>query len=412
MTTRFVRALFVASLLCSTAGVFTQADAAGPKISKEVGPAIQEAEKDLTAGDAQSALAKIKEAQAVADRTDYDNYIINRMLAFAYIKLNDYANATPAEEAAADSPAMPDEEKKSVLHDALLLSAQAKHYQKTITYGTQLIAMNGMDDQTMADMAIAAYETGDTAHAQQYAQQGISMAKAAGREPNPGLLQIVMNSQVKSNNQAGAEQTLEQLVQTSGDPQAFGQLIDVSLGTSGMNDVYFIDLMRLRILIGGAQTQDYLQLANQAYLRGYPQEAVSVLQKGGVSGGQAAEILRKARNDAATDERQLPAIAAAAAKSRTGEQDVKLAEDYWGYGRFADVEATARRAISKGGMKIGAEGPLILGMALAVQGKYDEALQTFSQVGGNQAAQKTAHLWTLYVQSKKGHAAPAQAPAH
>jgi hypothetical protein len=63
-------------------------------------------------------------------------------------------------------------------------------------------------------------------------------------------------------------------------------------------------------------------------------------------------------------------------------------------------------------MKDAAEGLLLLGMSLVAQGKYDEGIQAFGQVGGNQAAQKTAHLWSLYAQAKKGPGTPAAAPAH
>jgi len=222
-----------------------------------------------------------------------------------------------------------------------------------------------------------------------------------------------MNAQVKQNNEAGAEQTLEQLVMSSGDPKQLGQLIDVSMSTKGMNDTYFLDLLRLKVLTGAAQADDYTQLANAAYLQGYPEEAVNVLQQAGRVSGKATETLRKSRSDAATDEKQLPSIAASAERAKKGQEDVKLAEDYWGYGRYADAEAAARRAIGKGGIKDPAEGPLILGMALVAQGKYDEAIQTLAQVDGNDAARKTAHLWTLYAQIKKGPAAapPAAAPA-
>lgn len=420
MNPRFVRALLAASIFCSAPGAFHIAVAAdsGPKVSKALQAPLAEAQKDLQSGDVQGAMAQIKTVQAMPDLTDSDKFVVNEFLGSAALKANDYPTATTAFEAMAESPVLPDEMKQSVFHNALLLSAQAKHYQKTVQYGQQLAALNGLDDQTTADLAIAYYETGDMPHAQQFAQQGIDLAKKAGKQPNPGLLQIVMNSQVKSNNQAGAEQTLEQLVQTSGDPQAFGQLIDVSLSTPGMNSMYFLDMLRLKLLIGNAQPDDYSQLANAAYLQGYPKEAVTVLRQGIASGkissGKVAQTLRKSENDAAMDERQLPGIAAAAARSKTGEQDVKLAEDYWGYGRYADAETAARRAIGKGGIKSPAEGSLILGMALAAQGKYDDAIQALAQVNGNQAAQKTAHLWTIYAQSKKGAAPPAaaQTPAH
>jgi hypothetical protein len=415
MKTSFVRAAFAASLLSSAAigaailpaGTAVAAD----KVSNAVAKPLSEAQKLIQSGDFQGALAKVKEAQAASTGKPYDDYKVNQFLAVVEIKLNDFAAAATAEEAAADSPAIPDEDKKSEFHDALLISAQQKQYAKTIAYGQQLAALNAMDDQTTAALAIAYYETGDVAHAQQYAQQGIDMAKAAGKQPDPGLLQIVMNAQVKQNNQSGAEATLEQLAIASGDPKQLGQLIDVSMSTKGMNDTYFLDLLRLKVLTGSAQPDDYTQLANAAYLQGYPEEAVNVLQQAGNVSGKASETLRKSRSDAASDERQLPSIAASAAKSKKGQEDVKLAEDYWGYGRFADAEAAARSAISKGGMKDPAEGTLILGMALAAQGKYDAAIQTFGEVNGNDAARKTAHLWTLYAQMKKGPAAPAAAPA-
>jgi len=420
MNSSFVRAVFAATLLCSTAvgtvilpaTVATAAD----KVSHEVSKPLAEAQKLVQSGDLQGALAKVREAQALTDRTAFDDFTINQFLGAISIKLNDHATATLAYEAMAESPALPDEQKKAVLHDALLLSSEARHYPKTIAYGQQLEAINAMDDQTTTQVAIAYYNTGDVAHAQQYAQKAIDLAKAAGKQADPAMLQIVMNSQVKQNNQAGAEQTLEQLYQSSGDIKSFGELIDVSMSTSGMNDNYFLDLLRLKVLSGAAGGEDYTQLGNATYLQGYPGEAVNVLQQGmasgKVSGGKASETLRKSRADEAQDERQLPSIAASAARARGGQEAVKLAEAYWGYGRFADAEAAARQAIGKGGMKDAAEGPLLLGMSLVAQGKYDDGIQAFGQVGGNQAAQKTAHLWSLYAQAKKGPGTPAAAPAH
>jgi hypothetical protein len=418
MKSSFVSAVFAASLLCSTAigvAVLVPGTAvAAEKLSSAVLKPLAEAQKLFNAGDLAGALVKLKEAQAVPDRKPIDDYTINQFLGGIAIKQNDYAAAAVAYEAMADSPALPDDpvQKKSILHNALLLSAQAKHYQKTVVYGQQLQALNGMDEQTTTSLAIAYFNLNDLPHAQQAAQQAIDLAKAAGKEPDPGMLQIVMNSQVTSNNQAGAEQTLEQLYQAAHDPGSLGRLIDASLAEPGMNDLYFMHLYRLKRLAGAmAQGDDYTQLANAAYLQGYPEEAVSVLQEGVASGkvssGKAESVLRKARNDAAADERQLPSIAASAARAKAGQEDAKLAEDYWGYGRYADAEAAARRGVGKGGIKDPAEGPLLVGMALVAQGKYADGIQALAQVGGSQAARKTAHLWTLYAQTKAGSAAPA-----
>jgi hypothetical protein len=185
-----------------------------------------------------------------------------------------------------------------------------------------------------------------------------------------------------------------------------------------MNDATAIYLYRLLILAGAAKGSDYREMASALNVLGLPTEAANILQQG-ISSGKVSQrevgaVLAKARRDAAADERMLPQIASAAAKSRSGEQDIKLAEDYWGYGRYADAEAAARRAVGKGGLKTPAEGPLMIGATEVAQGKYAEAQQTLSQVSGSEAARRTAHLWSIFAQSRQGGrtaAAPA-APSH
>jgi len=181
-------------------------------------------------------------------------------------------------------------------------------------------------------------------------------------------------------------------------------------------------LFRLKVTAGAmTDAEDYKVLASLAEQLGYPTEAVDVLQKGISSGklssGEAGELLSKGRKDAAQDERMLPQIAAQAEKSKTGEQEAKLGEDYYGYGRYADAETAARAAMAKGGLKDPGEGPLLLGAALVGQGKFDDAAQAFSQVAGSPSKLKVAHLWSLYAQAKSkkaGGAAPPPAtpPAH
>jgi hypothetical protein len=424
MMKNFARAALAATLICASAGAVSLVSSAlaadAPSVSKSVAKPLSEAQKLMTTGDFKGALAKVQEAQAATDRTPFDDYKINQFLAFVAIKQTDYPAATTAYEAMADSTVMPDEEKKDTWHNACLLSSQAKHYQKAIVYCGQLATINALDDQTTATLAEDYYFTNDIPHAQQYAQQSIDRSKAAGQPPNQAALQIVMSAQAKQNNQAGAEETLEQLALTYNGADNWGQLIDVTLGTRGLKDQDALYLYRLRLLVGAmSHPDDYTTLGGVASQLGYPTEAVAVLQQGISSGkitsGQAADIMNKARRDAAADARSLPSIEASAARAKTGEQDVKLGEDYWGYGRYADAEAAAQRAVAKGGLKNPGEGPLLIGAAQAAQGKYDEAVQSLSQVGGSDAQKKTAHLWSIYAQAKKkqtqGAATPAAAPA-
>lgn len=388
-----------------------------PHVSKDVAPIVTDVQSSIQKKDFQGAMAKLKDANALTDRTDFDNYVINRLTANAAIGLNDMATAATAQEAAADSPVIPDDDKTAVYHDALQLSAYEKQWPKTVAYGQYLAQVNGLDYQSAAGLAIAYYSTNDFAHAQQYAQQSIDMAKAAGQPPDQNAMSIVMSSQVKQNNQTGAEQTLEQMVLQSNSPETWAQLVGVAFGARGMNDPTALYLYRLLVISGGMQASYYKEMGSLLAELGYPTEEAAVLRQGiaagKVSSGEVGALLSKATRDAATDERMLPQIASSAQKSRGGEQDVKLGEDYWGYGRYADAEMAGHRAMSKGGLKSPSEGALLVGAAQVAQGKYAEAMQTLQQVGGSEAATRTAHLWSLYAQAKQGPAAASTAaPSH
>jgi hypothetical protein len=405
--------------MSSSSGSSSHSSSGKAHLSKSVGPQVIDAQKSLQDKNFPDAMTKLKAVQATATEP-YDVYIINRLIAAAAIGLNDMTTAATAEEAAADSPAMPEDDKKSVLHDALLMSANMKQWPKAIQYGQQLTQLNGLDAQTTGILAIAYYDTNDFTHAQQSAQQSIDLAKAAGQPPDQNAMQIILGSQVKQNNQSGAEQTLEQLAVQNNSPDTWAQLVGVAFGAKGMGNSEALYLYRLLYLVGAMKTEDYKEYGSDAYLLGYPTEAMKVLQQGISSGkmtsSQASPDLNRSIHDAQTDERSLPQIAASAQKSRGGEQDVKLGEDYWGYGRYADAEAAARQAVAKGGLKTPWEGPMLIGATEVAQGKYADGIQTLSQVSGSEAVTRTAHLWSLYAQAKQGPArasstAPAQTPS-
>jgi hypothetical protein len=452
MKKNFVRAALTASLLCTTAGALVWSGAAfaqmedygggasGDKPNQEqsssahgssstavtnpeIGKALQETQKDLQANDFAGAAAAIKTAQAVANPSPIETYYINKFVAALAIDTKDYPAATKAYEANAASPVMPDADKKEAFHNLILLTSATKDWQSVVNYGKQLEAINGLDSQTEGVVALAYYNLKDMASAKAYAQKSIDAAKAAGKQPEQAALEIVMGAQATSHDQAGAVATLEQIILQYNKPDDWRQLTNVALGVKGIKAIDALYIYRLKDVTGGmAQPDDYVipgEIANQL---GYPTEALKFFQEG-LSSGKAKSSdmgaqLSKARTGAAQDEHNLAMLAAAAAKSKTGEEDVKMAEDYWGYGRYADAEASARSAIAKGGLKDPSEGQMILGAALAMQGKYDEAVQTLGQVNGSEGRMKAAHVWSLYAQAKKNQtagaapAAPPPPPAH
>jgi hypothetical protein len=403
MFRKFVRAAFAASLISALpiAGlaVFCPAASAADKVSKDVGVPLSDAQKAAQTNDWQTALAKIKEAQAVSDRTPYDDYIINKFLAIVAINLKDYATARTATEAALASPSMPAEDKKELVHNAFILEGQANNYPAMIQYGAQLETFGPLDDAALANMAIAYYNTKDAARATQYAQKSIDAAKAAGKPPQQAALEIQMNSQAKANPEA-AEQTLENIVAQSNSPDAWSRLIEYNFGAKGMNDAIAMDLYRLEYVTKSMKPDGAALAGKLALQLRYYGDAVSILQSAGVGGADLAT----ARSSSAKEQGSLNAEIAAANKSG-GAVALNVAEGLYGYGRYADAERLAGEAAQKGGGKYPGEAQLLVGMAQVAQAKYAEAVQTFNGISGTPAVGKTAKLWSIYAQAK-------QNPAH
>lgn len=408
-----VRFAFAAMLAASALAAPSHAD--DQKVSKELAKPLTAAQQAMKANDMAAALASVKEAQAMPNLTPFDQYTIQEFLANIYIGQKDYANAAASFEAMADSPLLPPEKKKDVLTNAVLLDSNAGRMDKMKAYGAQLEAMGPLDGKVVGPLAVAYYNSGDTQKALQLAQQEMARAQAAGEQPQQGILDIIARTQLKSNDITASTKTLETLAVNYNDPNDWAQLIDLAFGTKGLTDMDALYLYRLRIVTNATTSvDDYAIMANITTKAGYPGETVAFLQHGmqqGVvkAGDKAGAQLATAETKAASDKASLPAFAKQAEARKTGDFDVKLAEAYYGYGRYAEAAEAASRAMSKGGIKDPNEAPMVLGMSLAAQGKNAEAAEAFAKASGP-VDSKIAHLWTLYTQRKgaTASAAPAQ----
>lgn len=426
MTKRFVRAALTACLLSSaTALCMTAATApafaaaakpTGPSVSAPVGKLLQPAQKAMEANDYATALTNIKAAQALPDQTPFDTYKINEFLGNVYIKQNDHVNAEVAFSAMADSPSLgdvPPEEKANTLRIAALLATEQKHYANGVKYAKAFLALGGAPDPlVLTSLSEAYYYSNDYANAETIASQ-IVAATPPGQAPNRGGLEVLFGSQLKAKKQDEAVKTLEQIVTYYDDPDEWGQLIDVSLGVKGIKDFEALHMYRLRAVVKATpHEEDFTVAAALALSVGYPVEADAFLQAGLSAGvvansGKNAQQISEARGRAATDRKTLDSFAGIAAKSPSGELDLKLAETYYGYGRYADAVTAARRALQKGGAKSNPnEANMVLGEALLRQGDMAGATAAFNAVSApTPGMAKVQHLWLLYAGNKYALAA-------
>lgn len=416
MMKTFVRAAFAASLLASAAtAALTLPNAAyaaddkdkAPEeapVSKKVAVVLYEASKLMKDGKNADALAKVKEADAIPDITPWDVYKINSFKGYLAMSLNDNAAAMQAYEAMASSPMQPEKDKVANYTNAFVLAQKLQDYTKVTKYGPLLDAIAPLDNVGLAIISQAFYLNHDVPNATIWAKKSVAKAKEENKDANTFVLQLVLNEQAKTD-QSAALKTLEEIAAVQTTPNIYYQLTAQALEMPHISDLDGLYLYRLRFMAGGMKSaDDYTIMANIAYQRGYPEEAKDVLEQGINTGkvapghSDAGGLLAKAKVAAAADERSLPSASALAKMSANVE--VTVAEDYWGYGRYADAAAAARDCLAKGHLKDPSEANMILGISLVALGKNAEALDPLSKVDGSATRARAAYLWTLFAKAR------------
>ncbi len=406
MTSKYLLALASAGFLFGAAQGALAADAPkAPKLTHSVAVALTAAQKADNAKDYPNALVAIEKAKGISDPTAYDTLMINRFAMGIHIHMGDLAAADVDAEAAADIDPneIPDADKISVYKPAMQLAMNSKRYDKAAKYAKLYLATT--PPPTGSDMALATmalYQGGDYAAATAIAQKNIDAATAAGQKPTLSDLQIIMNSQVKQNEQAGAEKTLEALVANYGQDQDWSQIMGVALTTKGMRDIDYVYMGRLMFLKGGnIAATDASLVGSTASRLGFLGDAVEA-EKHGATGFPPAGP--KAEADKKTIAAQI-----AAGPKQNGLYNVKLAEALYGYGMYPEAIASAQLAKSKGSLPDPTEADMVIGMSQAAAGQYDAAAATFAGVTApNPAAARVVRLWGYFAKAK---AAPATAAA-
>jgi len=396
MSSNSFRAPLKAALLAAVASVALMASPAfAANLTRAVNNALAEAQKADKAGDLAAGKAAIDKARAVAGKTDYDDYMINSVAVTIAVKSQDMAGAAAAAEAAAESPAIPDDQKQATLRTALILANNQKHFDKSVVYAKGLAATNPTDAASQTAIIQAYYFAKDYPDATAAIQKRIDADKAAGKPVDRQTLQMMLDIKVGQKDEAGAELVLEQLVAAYNDPADWTQMIDVAISSKGIRDVEVIWLGRLLFASGAKPSQQDVDLfgSNASRLTFFG-DAQIAKQHGGTGypdPGPRAEA----------DKKTIPAQIAAGQK-QNGEYNAKLAEALYSYGMYPEAEATAKLAISKGGAKDATEAPMVLGQSLIAQGKYDDAIAAFGQVqGGGPATARITRLWVALANIKK-----------
>lgn len=150
-------------------------------------------EKDWT-----TAKAKLEEARAISNPTEFDTFEIETVAAFVCVNTGDNAGALASYKKVIASQffatAQTSAQQGSTLRNAIILANAASDFTSAIGFGAKLSAIGPVDDATAIMLAMSYYGNKDYATAKSLAQKAIDAAIAAGTKPSETATEIVTKS--------------------------------------------------------------------------------------------------------------------------------------------------------------------------------------------------------------------------
>ncbi|MFL6601144.1 MAG: tetratricopeptide repeat protein [Steroidobacteraceae bacterium] len=383
---------------------FAADDKKAPKVSKDLAKTLKEAQDLETAKKYSDALAKLKEADANPKKIPYDQHVINELEASAYIKQNNYAEASKALEASVNDGFLTEKEQAAHIKAIAQINYQLKNWDKAIEYGNRAIKGGFADDEMKTLVGQTYYLKGDYKGTLKFYDGLIDSQIKAGQTPKDEAMQLALSACIKLNDNDCTTHELERLVEYHPKTEYWQQLLYSLRSTKGLSDRSTLQVYRLMSEVDVLkEATDYTEMAQLAIEQGNPGEAQHVLEKGFQknvfadprSKDKNTRLLESAKKAAQTDLATLPKVEKDADAASTGDKNVGVGLAYLGYQQYDKATDQLNKGLTKGSVRNEAEAHLLLGIAQLKSGKKDEAVKQFKAVKGDPNLERLAELWSL-----------------
>ena len=395
-----MKTLRVLTLLCAVVSTMVYAQALRPEVAKP----LQQAGELLKAGKAKEALAKVREADAVPNKTPAEQLLADRMRGSAAQRAGDNATAIRSFEAVYASGKLSGPEQAQVAESLAFAYSQAKDNTKAQQWVTKAQQAGGNSAQLKQLQAYLQSQSGDYSTIAREAAAAVAASEAAGQRPAEGDLLRLADAYQRTSNPAYMA-TLAKLLSNYPKKDYWAAYLGRLPRKAGFADRHALDVMRLRLASGTmSRTEDFMEMAQLSLQAGYPAEAKVIIDQGFASGalgtGAEAERHKRLRELAIKQDAERRASIASqsadAASEKTGDDLVKLGYAYVTMGEADKGIALIEQGIAKGGLKRPDDAQLHLGMAQLQSPKTKaKATATLRGVKGTDGSADLARLWLL-----------------
>jgi tetratricopeptide (TPR) repeat protein len=350
---------------------------------------------------------RVTQAEAFADKTPYETYVLNRMKLSLATSKGDDPGSIAALEAILASGKLPEKEKPQFTQALAGMYFNAKNYPKAIEWFKRFQAENPNSDAATAPLVRSYYLSGDYANAMKLLRPQLEATEKAGKAPSSEDLRLYASAAVKVKDDAAYQYGLEQLITYYPNDDVWMDAIYRGVVRKpGFQDINYTDVLRLEFAAVKVMTPEmYTELAELALKDGFPTEAKKVVDAGfaaGVlgTGGSAAQhrqLRDRATKEAANDAKNIASGEASAAKSKTGAGLVNLGWAYVTMDQFDKGIPFIEQGIAKGGLKQPDEAKLRLGLAYMRAGQKEKAIAAFQTVKAGGGLSDIARYATVLV---------------
>jgi hypothetical protein len=375
-------------------------------IRPDVAKPLQAASELLKAGKAKEALAKAREADAVAGKTASEQLVIDRMKGAAAQRVGDTATTIAAFESVYERGS--GAEKAQMAEQIAFAYSQQKNWPRTSEWANKAKAAGGNSASLNQLIAFVQSQSGDFSTVMRDSQAAVSAAEKDGRRPGEDDLLRLADASRRMNNTGVYSNTLEKLVLYYPKKDYWSAHLASIQRKPGFSDRLGLDVQRLKLANGLITKPDeYMELAQLALQAGFPVEAKAIVDKGYAAnalgtGEQAArhqrlkDLVIKSQADT---EAGLAKNLTEANAQKDGNELVKMGTVYASMGQNDKAVELIEKGIAKGGLKRPDDAKLRLALAMAAVPKTKaKGLQALRSIGGTDGTAEVAKLYTVAMQ--------------
>jgi hypothetical protein len=400
MNSSRLHAFLCAALMLGASAEFdARAQQKGEGVRPEVGKPLQAAQALVKQKKGREAMAEIAKAEAVPNRTAFENQVIAQMKAAAASAAGDNDATIKANQALLESGKVSGREATTLVQSIAVAYYNKKDYGEAARW-TQRYFKEGGNDPQMRTVLLQSYYLGNDCASVN------KMLASAGedRRASEEELQILANCYLRQKDTGGYVSAIEKLVVYYPKKEYWTDLLSRVQKKPGFSDRLGVNVYRLRLATGNlTTTNDYLEMAQLALQAGVPAEAKVIVDKGydvkALGQGKEAERHQRLRDlvmkDLAESQRTRAKDEADALAAKDGNDLVKVGLNYVYEGKAEKGLALIEQGIKKGGLKRPDDAKLRLGEAQIYAGQKAKGVQTLKSVQGSDGTADIARLWIL-----------------